>query len=163
MDYISVSDLSSELNVSVQSIYAKAKKMDIDTKKIGDQEKEMLRQSFTEVSKLKKNASEFEKASASVQCTEISSQSGSTLEQRLADAKQKFDNLNRTIANYQLAIDTYGDVFTNESNGQPYVNPVQKSLNDALKQYAVINKTINELEEKLKYSVSVPADSVIDD
>lgn len=162
--YFSVNELSTEFGISTRSIYNKANKLGIDTKKIGLNEKEKLKESFSEVSKLKKNASVFEQASGTVQTAEISNLNGSTVEQRLEIEKKRYDNLNRTIAKYQLAIDTYGDVFINEANGQPYANPVQKSLNEAYKQSAVINKTINELEEKLKYSILASSqESAIDD
>lgn len=161
-DYYTVVETSAVLNISRSRIYEVCRKLGIDTRKIDDAVMDRLKEAFTGVKKNKKNSESFEVNQKNVQSLSISCDSGATLEKRLADAKQKFDDINRSLAEYQLAIDIYGEVMLNDKNSSPYSNPVRKPMNDTLKQYNSLQKTINELEEKLKLT-STSKKRAIDD
>ena len=154
-NYYSVGAISTEIGVSDKKIYKVAKELGIDTSKITKIKKNKLIKACESTIKRKKEANAFSEAikNAKVGKTEqIANQSGSTLEQRLSKAKKDYDNVNKSLAECQIAIDLHGTIIQNGNNGTISSNPAVKTMCELLKQKNALDKTINELEEKLKLS-----------
>lgn len=163
-DYFSVGEISTEFGISRQTISKKIKELGIDSRKITEQDKDLIYKQCLTTIKAKDNRKELEEKEKLIETDTIVDKNGSTLEQRLEIAKREFDNLNKSLIKYQIAIETYGEYLIDEKNSQPYPNPLMKVKVDLWKQHNALQKTIQDLEDKLKYSISSSLnDSAIDD
>lgn len=165
--YFSVDEISTEIDVNRNTIYQKARELDIDTSKITKTKKNQLIKACQSTIDRKNEAKGFvddvKKAEVG-QTDEISSQRGSTLEKRLEIAKKEFDNVSKSLAQCQVAIDLKGTILMNGNNGTISSNPAVKTKCELLKQQNALQKTIQDLENALKYSISTSInESVIDD
>lgn len=164
--YIPLDEISSEIGVSYETLRKKCYQLSLDPKKITKKNKSDLITSLQTTINRKKEANEFISDVKNVKVSkteEISKQSGSTLETRLNIAKKEFDNVSKSLAECQVAIDLKGTIIMNGNNGTVSSNPAVKTKCDLLKQQIALQKTIQELEDQLKLSISAPTDSVIDD
>lgn len=163
--YFSIGEISSEIGVSDKTLYKRAKDLKIDTSKITLSKKNKLIEACEEVASRKNSVKGFLQNVSSAKVVEssmISSQSGSTLEQRLEIAKQKFDFVNKCIADCELAIKA-NNVIIDNANGSISSNPAVKTMCELLKQHTSLQRNIQELEEKLKLISTSITGSVIDD
>lgn len=165
--YFSVDEISTEIDVHRATIYQKARDLGIDTSKITKTKKNQLIKACKGIVERKNEAKGFiddvKKAEVG-QTDEISSQRGSTLEKRLEIAKKEFDNVSKSLAQCQVAIDLKGTILMNGNNGTISSNPAVKTKCELLKQQNALQKTIQDLENALKYSISTSInESVIDD
>lgn len=164
--YHGVDVISAEIGVSAPTLYKKCKEIGIDPSKITDARKKKLIKYCADTIQRKKEAKAFMEDIQNVnvrQSDVISVQSGSTLEKRLSIAKQEFDNVAKSLAECQLAIDTKGTIIMNGNTGTISSNPAVKTKCELLKQFNALQKTIQELEEKMKLSTSTSPESPIDD
>lgn len=167
-NYYSVGAISTEIGVSDKKIYKVAKELGIDTQKITEARKLKLIKGCQETIQRKKDANAFTEAIKNAKVEEtgvIANKSGSTLEHRLSKAKIDYDNVNKSLAECQIAINLHGTLMQNGKNGIISSNPAVKTMCELLKQKNALDKTINELEEKLKLSKSTSEEkrSVIGD
>ena len=156
-NYFTIDEISNEIDVNRNTLYQKARDLGIDTSKITKIRKNKLIKACQSTIERKKEANAFSEAikNAKVEKTDkIANQSGSTLEQRLLKAKKDYDNVNKSLAECQIAIDLHGTLIQNGNNGTISSNPAVKTMCELLKQKNALDKTINELEEKLKLSKS---------
>ncbi len=165
--YYSIGVISNEIDVSDKTLYKIAKKLGLDTKKIGDKEKQMLIDECKSTISNKKKSKAFVEATKKVKVEksdDISMISGSTLEQRLIKAKKDYDYVSQSIDKYKKLIDLQGAGKTNV-NGTTTSNPFAKDVREFIKVKIALDKSISELEEKLKLSKSTSEDkrSVIGD
>lgn len=159
--YYSVEEISTEIGISRQALTKRIKKLGLDTKTIGNKEKKLIIDSASEEIEKKKLTTDILSSVSSLQTIEILNETGSTLEQRLVIAKQKFDFVNQCIAECESAISSVGTIVDN-ANGSVSSNPAVKTMNELLKQHTALQKTINELEERLKLT-STSTQKAIDD
>lgn len=164
--YFTIGEISKEIGVSDKTLYKRAKDLEIDTSKITSKRKEMLIKACEEVANRKNSVKGFLQNVSNAKVVEsdtISSQSGSTLEKRLEIAKQKFDFVNKCIADCESAIKA-NNVIIDNANGSISSNPAVKTMCELLKQHTSLQRNIQELEEKLKLiSTSTTTGSAIDD
>lgn len=167
-DYYSVGAISTEIGVSDKKIYKVCKELGIDTKKIDENAKKDIILGCESTILRKKEAndliSDLENAKVG-QTNEIADKTGSTLEQRLFNAKKDYDNIVKNIIASDFLIETKGEYIINSNNGSVSLNPALKGKTELLKQKNALDKTINDLEEKLKLSKSTDEEkrSVIGD
>ena len=166
-NYFTIDEISSEINVNRNTLYQKARELSIDTSKITKIKKNKLIKACESTISRKNEAKEFISDISSVklgEIDEISSQSGSTLLKRLEIAKKEFDNVSKSLKQCQVAIDLKGTILMNGNNGTISSNPAVKTKCELLKQQNALQKTIQELEDTLKYSISTSKiESAIDD
>lgn len=165
-NYFNVDEISAEIGVNVRTIYQKLKILGIDSTKITQKRKEKLIDALKSTIERKKDANKFIKKIKNVKVpksNEISLITGSTLEQRLAIAKREFDKVNKSLIECQIAIDTHGTIIHNGNNGTISSNPAVKTKCELLKQQNALQKTIQELEDRLKISLSTEKVNTIDD
>lgn len=163
-NYYSVEAISIEIGVSIPTIRQKAKNLGFDTSRITENRKKRIIQACQTTIEKKNQAAELIKFKKNLKITEISSQSGSTLEKRLEIAKKEFDNINKSLAECQNIIDAKGTILITPTNGAVSSNPAVKTKCELLKQHNALQKTIQDLENALKLSLK-PASQVntIDD
>ena len=165
--YFTVDEISTEIDVNRNTLYQKARELGIDTSKITKIKKNKLIKACQSTIERKSEAKAFieDVKGAKVEKTdEISAHSGSTLEKRLAIAKKEFDNVSKSLAECQVAIDLKGTILMNGNNGTISSNPAVKTKCELLKQQNALQKTIQELEDTLKLTISTSINvSVIDD
>ena len=167
-DYYSVGAISTEIGVSDKKIYKVAKDLGLNTKEIGENEKKLIKEACLDTILRKKQANELVNDLKSAKLDKsgtIYSKSGSTLEERLLNAKQDYDKVIKNILACDFMIETNGEFITNSNNGAVSPHPALKTKCELLKQKNALDKTINELEEKLKLSKSTSEEkrSVIGD
>lgn len=165
-DYISVGEISTMIGVSDKKIYKVAKDLGVDTKKITNKELLLIQEGCSDTIERKKQANELAdelKKAKLEKSEEISNQNGSTIEQRLINAKKDYDKVLKNIVACDYLIDSKGEFITNSNNGAVSSNPALKTKCELLKQKNALDKTINELEEKLKLTIATSKFSVIDD
>jgi len=162
-NYYSVGEISTELGISDKTIYKRAAELGFDTSKITEKRKEKLIQACKAVVDRKKEAKELLKAAENVKSDAISGQTGSTLEKRLEIAKKEFDNISKSLAECQIVIERKGTIMMNGNNGIVSSNPAVKTKCELLKQHNALQKTIQDLENTLKLTVSSDSGSAIDD
>lgn len=151
-NYIKVEAISTETGVSFSKIYEKCRILGIDTKKITENRKKKILEALQPTIDRKNGANDFLETMKSVKVAkseEILLISGSTLEQRLSIAKREFDKVNQSLIECQIAIDTHGTIIQNV-NGTISSNPAVKTKCELLKQQTSLQKTIQELEDRLK-------------
>ena len=156
-NYYSVGAISTEIGVSDKKLYKVAKDLGIDTKKITKTRKNKLINACKDTIYRKKQANELVndlKSAKLEKSCDISSKSGSTLEERLEKAKKSYDDVVNNIEACIYMIELKGEFITNSNNGSISPNPALKTKCELLKQKNALDKTINELEEKLKLSKS---------
>lgn len=151
--YYSVDEISMEIGVNRTTIYQKAKNLRIDTAKITESRKKRIIEACQGVLLRKKEAKELLKVKDNIKTTEISGESGSTLEKRLEIAKKEFDNINKSLAECQNIIDQKGTMMIMVTNGAVASNPAVKTKCELLKQHNALQKTIQDLENTLKLSL----------
>ena len=166
-NYFSIEEISKEIGVSDKTIYKRCSELGFDTSKITKTKKIKLIKACQSTIDRKNEANEFinDVKNAKVGKTdEISAQSGSTLEKRLAIAKKEFDNVSKSLAECQVAINLKGTIIMNGNNGTISSNPAVKTKCELLKQQNALQKTIQELENAMKLSISTSINvNVIDD
>ena len=165
-NYFSVDEISAETGVNVRTIYQRLKVLGIDSQKITKNRKDKLIMALKPTIDRKNDANEFLEAIKNVKVAkseEIFGKSGSTLEQRLSIAKREFDKVNQSLIECQVAIDTHGTIIQNGNNGTISSNPAVKTKCELLKQQTSLQKTIQELEDRLKISISSETINTIDD
>ena len=164
--YFTIGEISKEIGVSDKTLYKRAKDLKIDTSRITLKRKEKLINACEEVARRKNSVKGFMKNVSKakvIKSSSISSQSGSTLDVRLKIAKQKFDFVNKCIADCESAIKA-NNVIIDNANGSISSNPAVKTMCELLKQHISLQRNIQELEEKLKLiSTSTTTGSAIDD
>lgn len=164
-NYISVDEISAEIGVDRTTVYKKAKLMDIDTSRITETRKKRLIKALEPTISRKKDAFDFLndiKTDKPLKTDPIVDLNGSTLEKRLYIAKQEFDKVCKSLNECQIAIEKKGTILMNGNNGTISSNPAVKTKCELLKQFNALQKTIQELEEKLRLSAPVN-ESPIDD
>lgn len=163
-DYISVGAISTEFGISRQTISKKLKELGIDSRKITQEDKELLYNACKNNFLAKEGRKDYEEKVKLIETDPILTKSGSTLEERLIIAKREFDNLNKSLLECQIILDTYGHFSINGDDNKPYPNNAMKTKIELLKQHNALQKTIQELEDKKKLSISSSIrNSVIDD
>lgn len=166
-NYYTIDEISVEIGVNRNTLYQKAREIDLDTSKITKKRKEKLIKACEGTILRKIEANEFieDVKSAKVPKTdEILKESGSTLEKRLSIAKREFDNVNKSLMECQVAIELKGTILMNGNNGTISSNPAVKTKCELLKQHNALQKTIQELEDNLKLSkTNIDKKSVIGD
>lgn len=164
-NYHTVDAISTEIGVSNVTIFKKAAELGIETSKITDAKKRKLIEACAETIERKKEAKAFLKDINGEKIENkqvISGQNGSTLEQRLIIAKQEFDKVHQSLLECQIAIEKKGTILMNGNNGTISSNPAIKTKCELLKQFNALQKTIQDLEDKLKFASS-SSKSPIDD
>ena len=159
--YFTVEEISTEIGVNVNTIYQKARKLEIDTSKIDESAKESLINACASTIARKKEAKEFLNGAEVSESEMISLESESTLAKRLEIAKNEFNLITKSLADCQMVIDRKGTIILN-NNGAISSNPAVKTKCELLKQQNALQKTISDLESALKLSIESPH-SVIDD
>lgn len=152
-NYYNVDEISAEIGVNVRTIYQKLNVLGIDSQKITLNRKKKLIEALKPTIDRKKDANDFLEAIKNVKVAksdEILTISGSTLEQRLAIAKREFDKVNQSLIECQIAIDTHGTIIQNGNNGTISSNPAVKTKCELLKQQNALQKTIQDLEDRLR-------------
>ena len=163
-NYYSVDEISTDLHVNRNTIYKKIKQLNLDSKKLDEESKKLLENSIVELKKRRKYAILFEEEVKNLKSDTISNKTTSTMELRLENAKQNYDDVMKRLAECKLSLDTYGTVLTNDDNKGQYQNPIIKTYNDLIKSRNVLSREIQDWEEKLKLvSNSNSMGSVIDD
>ena len=165
-NYYSVDEISAEIGVNQTTIYQKAKILGIDTSKITKARKNKLIKACEGTIQRKKKAKEFiedVKQEDVGETEEISSQTGSTLEKRLSIAKKEFDNVTKSLKQCQKAIDLKGTILMNGNNGTISSNPAIKTKLELLKQHNALQKTISDLEQALRITITPSSKDAIDD
>lgn len=159
--YFSVDEISAEIDVNRNTLYTKARNLNIDTSRIGENEKQMLIDACSETIARKKEAKEL-LSDVKVKKSElIDLKNTSTLEQRLFIAKKEFNLITKSLAECQAVIDKKGTILMNGNNGTISSNPAVKTKCELLKQQNALQKTISELESSMRIVPSTH--SVIDD
>lgn len=164
-DYFSVEAISHEIGISDKTVYKRASELGIDTSKITKTKKDELIKACEGTIEKKRMAQELTGSlkNAKLDITNtILDKSGATHEERLTIAKQDYDKLVKNIVACDYMIEIKGEFISN-SNGSISSNPAVKTKCELLKQKNSLDKTISDLEDKLKYSISSPQDNVIDD
>ena len=165
-NYYSVDEISAEIGVNQTTIYQKAKILGIDTSRITKTRKNKLIKACQTTIERKKEAKAFledVKQENIDKTEEISSETGSTLEKRLSIAKKEFDNVSKSLKQCQIAIDKKGTILMNGNNGTISSNPAVKTKCELLKQQNALQKTINELEQALKLTITFSKDAIDDE
>lgn len=165
-NYYSVDEISAEVGVHPSSIYKKAKILNIDPKRITETRKKKLIKALESAIERKNEANDFlddVKQEEVGEIEEISSQSGSTLEKRLFIAKKEFDNVTKSLKQCQKAIDLKGTILMNGNNGTISSNPAIKTKCELLKQQNALQKTISDLEQALRITITSTSKDAIDD
>lgn len=160
--YFSVDEISAETDIHRNTLYAKAKKLGVDTSRIGQTEKQKLIDACAETLERKREAQEFISGAEVGESEMISLESASTLEQRLYIAKKEFNLITKSLADCQMVIDRKGTIIMNP-NGAVSMNPAVKTKCELLKQQNALQKTISDLESSLKITAPIQKHSVIDD
>ena len=151
--YYSVEEISTEIGVSIPTIRQKAKNLCFDTSKITENRKKRIIDACQETIRKKNAAKELLDVKNRIKTTEISGESGSTLEKRLEIAKKEFDYINKSLAECQNIIDQKGTMMITATNGAVSSNPAVKTKCELLKQHNALQKTIQDLENALKLSL----------
>lgn len=162
--YYSIEEISKDIGISRQTLTKRVKKLGLDSKKLGNKERELIIadvQDEIDKKNVSKDVLKSVIGAYNVQSVSISSINGATYEQRLEISKQKLDFVTKELDKLEKAIADSGSIIDN-ANGSISQSPVVKTFNDYLKSYNTLQKTINELEEKLKLSTTT-RDSAIDD
>lgn len=165
-NYYSVDEISAEIGVSRTTLSKKVKEMGFDFAKITKAKKNKLIKAVQPTIDRKKKAKEFiddVKQEEVGEIDEISSQSGSTLEKRLSIAKREFDNVTKSLKQCQKAIDLKGTILMNGNNGTISSNPAIKTKLELLKQHNALQKTISDLEQALRMTITPSSKDAIDD
>ena len=165
-NYTSVEEISAEIGVHPSSVYSKARLLGIDTQKITQKRKEKLIKVLQPSIDRKKEANDFldDVQQENIgEIEEISNETGSTLEKRLSIAKKEFDNVSKSLKQCQIAIDKKGTILMNGNNGTISSNPAVKTKCELLKQQNALQKTINELEQALKLTITFTKDAIDDE
>lgn len=161
--YLSVDEISTELQVNRNTIYKKIKQLGLDSKKLDIKSKKLLEDSVKELHNRRNYANEFEKKVKYLKNPTILSKSTSTMQERLADAKQSYNDVLKRLEEVKLSLDTYGTVLTNDDNKGQYQNPLVKTYNDLIKSRNLLSKEIQEWEDRLKLISTTTTGSAIDD
>ena len=138
----------------------------MDASKITKNRKNKIIEALKPTIERKSQANNFVEAIKSVKIEQndvIVDKSGSTLENRLKIAKREFDLVNKSLIECQIAIDTHGTIIQNGNNGTISSNPAVKTKCELLKQQTALQKTIQELEDRLKLSTNEIQINTIDD
>lgn len=166
-NYFKIDEISIEIDVNRNTLYKKARLLNIDTSKITLAKKKKLIKACESTINRKKRAKKFISDVRKVKVdefNEISSESGSTLEKRLSIAKKEFDNVSKSLLECQKTIDLKGTIIMNGNNGTISSNPAVRTKCELLKQQNSLQKTIQDLEDALKMSKSnTSTKKVIDD
>lgn len=160
--YFTVDEISAEIDVNRNTLYKKAKSLNIDTSKITKTDKASLIEACSETIARKREAKELLSGIEVSETDKISLESESTLEKRLEIAKNQFNLITKSLAECQAVIDKKGTILMNGNNGTISSNPAVKTKCELLKQHTALQKTISDLESALKLSFASPH-SVIDD
>ena len=161
--YYSVAEISAELGISDKTIYKKVAEFGFDTSKITESKKNRLIKALQPTIDRKREAKELLNVKNRTKTMEISNETGSTLEKRLEIAKIEFDNINKSLAECQNLIDQKGTMMITPTNGAVSSNPAVKTKCELMKQHNALQKTIQDLENALKLSISSNSGSAIDD
>lgn len=151
-DYYTIDEISKELGISRQKLSPKAKKHGFDLKKMSVEEKNVLIDECKDVLEGKKIQSDILMAnsmSKGLKSREISKKSGATHEERLEMSKIEFDFVNNLLEEAKATIKMSG-ILAKSTNGNSSQNSALKTYNDLIKSRNILQKEINELEEKLK-------------
>lgn len=162
-NYLSVDEISTELNVNRNTIYKKIKKLGLDSKKLDQESKKLLQESVEELHKRRNYADEFDLKAKNLKSASISSKRVSTLEERLIKVKTEYNNVVKSLDEVQLSLDIDGSVLRDDKNSKPYANPLLKSKCELCKTLKVLDDKIQDLEEKLKLANTSTNSSAIDD
>ena len=155
-DYYSVEEISKKIGISRQKVNDRVKKMGFDTKKLGDDEFKAILYDSLDVLQGKKAQSDILVADSDIEVQEIaiiSNESGSTIEKRLELSKIEFDFITNQLEKERKKVLSVG-TSVKTSNGNTAQSSAMKTYNDLIKSRNILNKEINELEEKLKLSKS---------
>lgn len=164
--YFKVDEISAETGVNPTTIRQKIKLLGFDVAKITENRKKKIIEALKPTIERKSEANSFVEALKSVKVEQndvIVDKSGSTLENRLKIAKREFDLVNKSLIECQIAIDTHGTIIQNGHNGTISSNPAVKTKCELLKQQTALQKTIQELEDRLKLSTNEIQINTIDD
>lgn len=164
--YYSVEQISAETNVSEVTIYKKARLLGIDASRIGKKQKYELIDALADTISRKNKAKEVLEAQKSVKVGYLESivgQSGSTIEIRLLDAKREYDAVNTALVEIEEIIKDTGRIVSNGNTASTSMSSAMKTKLELLKQFISLQKTIQDLEDKLKYSIMKTEESAIDD
>ena len=165
-NYFKVDEISAETGVNPTTIRQKIKILGLDASKITKNRKNKIIEALKPTIERKSQANNFVEAIKSVKIEQndvIVDKSGSTLENRLKIAKREFDLVNKSLIECQIAIDTHGTIIQNGHNGTISSNPAVKTKCELLKQQTALQKTIQELEDRLKLSTNEIQINTIDD
>lgn len=162
--YYSVDEISTDIGISRQQLTERIKKLGLDTKKLTKDDIEIIKDdSFDVLDGKTKQKAILDVANDNLkkQSLVISDIKGATYEQRYKEAKKKLDIVTELMGKCEKSIYTVG-MNVKSTNGNASQNPDFKSYIELLKQFNALNKTINELEEKLKLT-STSIKKAIDD
>lgn len=156
-NYITLDEISSKINVSYETLRKKCYKLGIEPQKITKTKEKQLIKACQDTIDRKNEAKDLISSLGNVKVSkndEIVNESGSTLEKRLFNAKKDYDNIVKNIIASDYLIEEKGEYIVNGNNGTVSLNPALKGKIELIKQKNALDKTINELEEKLKLSRS---------
>lgn len=156
-NYFSIDEISKEIDVNRNTLYKKAKELDLDTSKLTKKDKTALIKACEDTIKRKSEAKSYLEATKDLKVSksdEILNQSGSTLEKRLEIAKREFDNVNKALIQVEMAIEQTGIVIMNGNNGTTSMSPAMKVKLELLKQHNALQKTIQDLEDKMRFTIT---------
>lgn len=165
--YFTLDEISKEIgDISYESVRKKCKALGFDSKKITKNMKQELIDACSETIKRKASTKEFLEMQKSIKVGTLDSivgQSGSTIEIRLLDAKREYDAVNTALVEIEEVIKMTGRIISNGNNGSTSMSSAMKTKLELLKQFISLQKTIQDLEDKLKYSIMKTEESAIDD
>lgn len=165
--YFTVGEISAEIGVSDKTLYKRAKLLGIDTSKIDSKQKKALIEACSDTISRKQGTKFLMDIQSNVKVENveaISGQTGSTIESRLQDAKREYDALNLDLIEVAEVIRHTGRIVTNGNNGATSISSAMKTKLELLKQFISLQTKIQDLEDKLKYSVQITKqESAIDD
>lgn len=165
-NYYSVGSISTEIGVSDKTIYARAKKLGIDVQKIGEAEKRELLDSLNEYISFKDTTKAVIDKQKQVKAENVESildQSGSTIENRLIDLKREYDAVNVALIEIEEIIQDTGRIAMNP-NGSTNISSAMKTKLELLKQFVSLQTKIQDLEDKMRFSITNTIDeSAIED
>ena len=155
-NYFTIDEISVETGVNRNTLYQKARILEIDTSKITKAKKNKLIKACSETISRKEEAKEFEQSLKSKKVSKknlLVGKCGKELEIMLDLALKDFDDNQNSIKECQYAIELKGTIIQNGNNGTISSNPAVKTKTELLKSQTALRKDIMALKEALASKV----------
>lgn len=152
MKYYTIDEISNEIGLSTDLIRHRCYSLDIDTKKIGKDEKAMILDACSEAIERKADSKSFEQMVKSIKVASKEQLVGTDrniLQIMLDLAKKDFDDNQTAILQCQEVINEVGAIIKTSHNGTISSNPAVKTKNDLMKSQSTLRKDIMLLEQAL--------------